>query len=150
MSDKVLKVIEITHLGSLFPAYTTEAQAIEAFSSASRSQAEQPGSTKTRIVVVDPSRDLLAELKALLTRAGYEVLTTLYMGEASTLTRTTKPKVLVCGPGMMAVRTAAETIESLGQGDGDLKILWLPADFHTAEAGQAGRDLLSELQSLVA
>jgi anti-sigma B factor antagonist len=149
MSAKVLKVIEITHLGSLFPAWTSEAQAIEAFSTAPRSQGERTESLKTRIVCVDPSMDLLAGLNALLTRSGYEVYTTRYIGEASTLTRATRPKVLICGPGMADVPTAAATIDQLRQ-NADLQILQLPSDFHTSEAGQAGQDLVSQVQSLVA
>jgi len=34
--------------------------------------------------------------------------------------------------------------------NGRLQILQLPADFHTAEAGQAGQDLVAQVNSLVA
>lgn len=150
VSEKVLKVIEITGLATLFPAYASEAQAIEAFSRTAWSQTEQPGAPKTRIVCVDTSKDLLAGLNALLTRSGYEVFTTRYIGEAATLARATRPQVMICGPGLIAVPTAAATIERLRQGDGNLQILQLSPDFHTAEAGQAGQDLLSQVQALVA
>ena len=151
MSEKVLRVIEITSLGTLFPAYASEAQAIEAFSSSmARSQSEGQEPPKTRIVCVDTSKDLLAGLSALLTRSGYEVFTTRYIGEAATLAGATGPQVVICGPGMTAVPTAAATIERIRQSGRNLRILQLPPDFHTAEAGQAGQDLVAQVQALVA
>lgn len=147
-SDKVLRVIEITHLGSLFPTYKSEAEAIDAFSSAARNQDTRPEPLKIRIVCVDTSKDLLAGLNALLSRAGYEVLTTLYISEAATLTRATNPRVLICGPGVTSVPTAAAILDALRGSSGDLEILQLPSDYHTADAGQAGESLLSKLQAL--
>jgi anti-anti-sigma factor len=149
MSPKVYKVIELTHLESLFPAYTSEAEAIESFSIPSRSQNEQSETPKIRIVCVDPSKDLLAGLSASLTRSGYEVYTTRFMGEAATLTRATTARVLICGPGMAEVSTAADILDDLRQ-IGDFAILQLPSDFGTAEAGQASQELLSQLQALIA
>src|SRR6516162_9666340 len=73
MSPKMCKVIEITNLRSLFPFYGSEAEAIEAFSKREWNRDDQPETRETRIVCVDPSKDLLAGLYALLNRAGYGV-----------------------------------------------------------------------------
>lgn len=149
MSPKVLKVIEMTNLGSVFPAYPSEEQAIEAFSAAPRAGKDGFDSSKVRIVCVDTSKDLLAGLSALLTRSGYEVLSTRYIGDAVTLIKTMRPRVVICGPGMSTVPNASATVDNLRQ-TGKLDVLNLPTGFYTAEAGQAGQDLVSQVQALIA
>lgn len=148
LSPTVAKVIELTNLTTLFHPYTTEAHAIAAFSSGHRTPGASFGSSKPRIVCVDPSINLLAGLSALLTRSGYEVFTTCYVGEASTLVGATAPKLVICGPGVTGVPTGPAAIEKFRQ-NGRLRILELPADFHTAEAGQAGQDLVAQVRSLI-
>jgi hypothetical protein len=147
---KVFKVIEITNLRSLFPPYGSEAEAIQAFSEREWNRDDQPETRKTRVVCVDPSEDLLAVLYALLSRAGYYVFTTRYIGDAAVLAKANRPSVLICGPGMIAVPTVPGTIEKLRQNSADTRVLQLPSDFRTAEAGQASQELLSQLSALVA
>jgi anti-sigma B factor antagonist len=149
LSPTVSKVIALTNLEVLFHPYTTEAHAIAAFSSGHRTQGESLGSSKTRIVCVDPSSNMLASLYALLTRSGYEVFTTPRPGDAETLVRAVAPALLICGPGIMDVPRGAAMIQKFRQ-SGRLQILQLPADFHTAEAGQAGQDLVAQVNSIVA
>src|SRR5215472_5823075 len=60
MPPKILKVIEVTSLTSLFPHYNSEAEAIEAFSRTDRNRDDQPELSRIKIVCVDPSKDLLA------------------------------------------------------------------------------------------
>jgi anti-sigma B factor antagonist len=150
LSPVILKTIEITNLRILFPPYASEAEAIDAFSSAPRTPSEPYGSSKTRIVCVDTSNDLLAGLSALLTSSGYEVFTTRYVGEAATLVNATCPKVVICGPGMKAVPTGPAVIEKIRKSSVKPQIMHLPSDFHIAEAGQAGQELLSQVRSLMA
>ena len=149
MSPKVLRVIEMTKLAGLFPVYASEAEAIEAFATAESRDDEQLKTSKVTVVCVDPSKDLLAGLHALLSRAGYEVFITRYLGEATALAKATKPAVLICGPGMITVPTASGTIEKLRQ-DGGIQVLQLPSDFHTTEAGQAGEELVAHVEALTA
>jgi len=149
LSPTVAKVIELTHLETLFHPYTTEAHAIAAFSSGHRTPGDSLGSSKTRIVCVDPSSNLLAGLNALLTRSGYEVFTTPRLGDASALVRVVAPALVICGPGIMDLSTGPAMIEKFRQNE-HLQILQLPADFHTAEAGQAGQDLVAQVNSLMA
>jgi hypothetical protein len=99
---------------------------------------------------VDPSKDLLAGVYALLSGAGYEVFTTCYLSEATALAKASKPTVLICGPGMSAVPTASAAIEKLRQNGGGIQVLQLPSDFQTAEAGEAGRGLLSQVRAATA
>jgi len=126
---KILKVIEVTSLTSLFPHYHSEAEAIEAFSWTDRNREDQPELSRIKIVCVDPSKDLLASLHALLARSGYLVFTTRYLGEAATLTKAIRPTVVICGPGMMDVSATAGIVEQLTKNHGRLKLLQLPSDF---------------------
>jgi anti-anti-sigma factor len=147
-SQRVLKVMEMTNLLALFPVYTSEAQAIAAFSDVPPSSVERSGLSKTRVVCLDTSKDLLAGLTALLTRSGYEVMSTRYISEAVTLVKVTRPKVVICGPGVATVPNSAAVIENL-KSSGKLDVITLPPDFYTAEAGQAGQDLVAQVQSLM-
>jgi anti-sigma B factor antagonist len=149
MSPTVLKVMEITNLNTLFPAHASEAEAINAFSHAPRSQGDKFGSAKTRIVCVDTSSNLLAGLNGLLTSSGYEVFVTRFVGEATTLVKAIRPKVVICGPGVLASPVGPEAIAKFRQNAG-LQILQLPPDFQTTEAGQAGQELVAQVQSLAA
>jgi anti-sigma B factor antagonist len=150
VSAKVTSAIEITHLGSLFPAYGSEAEAIGAFDEVGAGPGAISISSKTRIVCLDPSRDLLAGLYALLSQAGYEVFTTRFAGDAAALAKTNMPSILICGPGMITVPAAPGVIERLQRDGAGLEIWQLPADFQTAEAGKAGQQLLSRLQKAIA
>jgi anti-anti-sigma factor len=149
LSPTVAKVIQTTNLETLFHPYTTEAHAIAAFSSGHRTHGESLGSSKSRIVCVDPSNNLVAGLNALLTRAGYEVFTTHRLGDTSTLVGAVAPVLVIFGPGVMGLPTGPAMIEKFRHNE-RLRILQLPADFHTAEAGQAGQDLVAQVNSLVA
>ena len=103
MPPNILKVLEVTNLTSLFPPYTSEGEAIDAFSLTERRRDHQPETPAVKIVCVDPSKDLLAGLNALLTRSGYHVFTTQYVGEAATLAKAIRPAVVIWGPGMIGV-----------------------------------------------
>jgi len=147
LSPTVAKLIEVTNLKGLFPPYATEAQAVA--SHRPHHAAEKLGKSKTMIVCIDPSSNLLAGLNALLTRADYEVFTTRYIGEAATLVRTIGPHLVICGPGMRELPTGPAVIEKFRQ-HARYQILELPPDFRTQEAGQAGQELLSQVRALVA
>jgi hypothetical protein len=78
---------------------------IEAFSGGRRSD-QTPGAPSTaKILYVDTSPDLLAYVSALLKRAGYEVFTSRYLGEALTLAKVIKPNVVICGAGVPELTT---------------------------------------------
>ena len=150
LSPFVLKVLQVTNLLSVFLTYATEAEAIEAFGGGLRSAHAGQGSSKTRIVCIDPSRDLLAYLDALLKRSGYEVFTTRSSGEAVTLISATRAAAAICGPGMMAAATGEFTVEKIRKAAPQVRILKLSADFSTAAAGDAGVALINNLQALLA
>ena len=95
---------------------------------------------------IDSSHDLLAYLSALLKRSGYEVMTTRNPSDAQLFIKVTRPQLLICGPGIQANQTA---MKGFGDIKPKLELLLLPGDFSTAEAGQAGTDLVNRLRSIL-
>src|SRR5271154_1071649 len=142
LSPFVFQVLQATNLLSVFHPYASEQEAIAAFSARSQSPDEFYQSSSTRVVCLDNSLDLLAYLKVLLQRAGYEVFTTRHPSDAVALVVGTKPGVVVCGPGM---RANESLIEKFQQSAPNVKLLHLPPDFSTSEADQAGSDLVNRL-----
>jgi anti-sigma B factor antagonist len=122
LSPFVLRVLQVTNLLSVFHAYASEKEAMGAFSDASRSHATG-GKSETGILCIDPSSTLLAYISVLMKRSDYTVHTTRYPGEIMTLVTATMPRVVISGPGV--------------------------PDFSTAEAGQAGVDLVKSVKALL-
>ena len=145
----VLRVLQMTNLLTVFATYQSEKDAIEAFFGGLRSDRTPPASSAAKILCVDTSPDLLAYLSTLLKRAGYEVFTSRYLGEATTLVNVIKPNVVICGAGVAELTTGAAALEKFRQSGLGIQVLHLPADFSATEAGQAGVDLLDRLQSLL-
>ena len=104
--------------------------------------------SRTRIICIDASKDLLAYVRALLTRSGYEVHTAANLVDAKILVSAMKPQMVICGAGMLGMPMAAAALEKFRQSP-HVQVLQLPSDFSTAEAGQAGVDLIDQVQSLL-
>lgn len=147
VSPFVTKVLEVTNLRSVLASYASEQDALQAFHKAPPLPKESFESAKTRIVCTDESHDLLAYLKALLARSGYEVMTTRRPSEAVTLVKVTRPHLVICGPGMQANQIAMDGLRAGAHG---AQLLLLPADFSAADAGHAGTNLVEQVRSLIA
>jgi anti-sigma B factor antagonist len=145
----VLRVLQMTKLLAVFAPYQSEKEAIEAFSGGRRSDQTPVAASAAKILCVDTSPDLLAYVSSLLKRAGYEVFTSRYLGEAITLVNVIKPNVVICGVALAELTTGAAALEKFRQSGLGIQVLHLPADFSATEAGQAGVDLLDRLQSLL-
>ena len=130
----------------MFHTYESEKEAIEAFSWALAPPEKTSGTPATRIVCIDGSNDLLAYLNVLLKRAGYEVFTTKYLSDAMILIRATKPRIVIYGSGM---QTSESAIEKFRETVPNVQVLLLPADFSTAEASQAGTELVDRVRSVL-
>jgi len=146
VSPFLLQVLQVTNLLRIFPMHASEAEAIQAFSKGKQFQEDTFEASKTRIVCIDPSHDLLAYLSALLKRSGYEAITTRNPSDALLFMRVTKPQVLICGPGMQANEPA---MKGFAEAKPNVQILHLPSDFSTGEAGQAGMELVSRIRQLL-
>jgi anti-anti-sigma factor len=147
LSPFVTKVLEVTNLRNVLSCHATEQEAAQAFRNAPQRPKESFEDAKTRIVCTDDSHDVLAYLKALLTRSGYEVLTTRRPSEALTLVKVTRPHLVICGPGMQANEVA---MDGLRAGAPGARLLVLPSDFSAADAGHAGTNLVEQVRSLIA
>jgi anti-sigma B factor antagonist len=146
LSPFLLQVLQVTNLLRIFPIYASETEAIHAFSKGPQVREETFGASGTRIVCTDTSSDLLAYLSALLKRSGYEVFTTRQPSDALLFVRVTRPRVLICGPGMQTNESAMKGFREFNPG---VELLLLPPDFSTSEAGQAGIDLVNRIRLLL-
>ena len=146
LSPFVEQVLGATNLLKVFQPCASEKEAMEAFSvhRVTAQDAAQPAAT--RIVCLDSSLDVLAYLKLLLQRSGYEVFTTRYLSDAVALAVGTKPRLLVCGPALHGNDSVAEKVR---QSAPAVQLLHLPADFSTSEADQASRHLVDRVRSLL-
>ena len=145
VSPFVQGVLKATNLHTVFEAHASEREAMNAFSAQAPSAAKEMHATRTKILCLDPSSDVLAYLNALLERSGYEVFTTRILADAVTLLKATRPDIVVLGPAIHADRRATELFQKT---DSKVQLLLLPADFSTAEASQAGLDLVERIRSL--
>ena len=147
VSPFVLQVLEVTKLLSVLPTHSTEAEAIAAFRD--RVHHEAIESSRTRIVCIDTSKDLLAYVRALLTGSGYDVHTAWNLADGKNLVSAMKPQMVICGAGILGLPMAAAAIEKFRQSGPNVRVIHLPSDFSTAEAGQAGMDLVNRVRSLL-
>src|ERR1700723_2465030 len=77
--EHLRKVLELCHLTSLFDAHESEERAVAAFyHQAARS--DTPVSSGHSVLCLDSNADILAYLRELLRRAGYEVHTSSKLG----------------------------------------------------------------------
>jgi anti-anti-sigma factor len=147
LSPFLLQVLQVTNLLRIFPICASESEAIQAFSEGRQFLQETFGGSRTRIVCTDTSSDLLAYLSALLKRSGYEVFTTRQPSDAIMFVRVTGPRFLICGPGIQTNESAMKGFREITSKT-NVQLLLLPSGFSTAEAGQAGIDLVDRIRLL--
>jgi anti-sigma B factor antagonist len=148
LSPFVHSVLKATNLLGVLHPYEDETAALTAFSQrpAAASSGKHAAPSRTRVLCVDPSSDVLSYMVAILQRAGFEVQSTRYLGDAMTLSTVSRPQAIVCGPGVQTTGAAYEKFRRL---DSRASFLMLPADFHTSDAGDAGLDLVQRVQALL-
>jgi anti-sigma B factor antagonist len=138
-------ILRIAHLHTIFEIYESEAQAVEAFRQ--RPIQEQPAAhgPKKKVLCVDESHDVLAYLGLLLRRSGYEVMTTQSVSDFVRFLTATRPHGVLAGHGMRGNERIAEALKRAGP---QVPVLFLPAEFSTAEASEAGRELVERMGAL--
>jgi len=146
LSPFVHKVLKATNLLGAIPTYATEKEAVDAFSEGSGPVEKTSATPITKIVCLDSSSDLLAYLKAMLTRAGYEVFTAKQLSDAKTFVVATGCRVVIYGLG---AQTGESVIEKFKESHPKVQVLLLPADFSTAEASAASTELLERVRSVL-
>jgi anti-anti-sigma factor len=146
LSPFLLKVFETTKLAGVFHAYASEKEAIDAFSHRQHHPQGSPHPSKRKVLCVEDSADLLAYLSVLLKRAGYDVVTTKNLGDATTFVKATKPELVVCGP---SAQTNGPLFERFRLSHPNVELLLLPLDFHATEAAEAGLNLVNRIQAVL-
>jgi anti-anti-sigma factor len=146
LSPFVVQVLQATNLLSVFHPYASEKEAIEAFSARPKAPAETSPASGSRIVCLDTSLDLLAYLKVLLRRSGYQVFSTQYPSDAVAFVIGARSSIVICGPGMRTNNAAIEKIRRSAPG---VQMVHLPPDFSTSEADQSAPDLVNRIRLLL-
>jgi anti-sigma B factor antagonist len=137
----IAEILRITKLRTIFESYATAADAIVAFYQ-SPTSVDTVDRFTTDILCVDPSDDVLAYVRQLLRQVGYGVLTANNLPDARILLTATQPKLLIVGAGLRA----AETFSRIAPGQ---MVIHLPDDFSQRDAGEAGRDLLDQVEAVL-
>jgi anti-anti-sigma factor len=138
------KVLKITNLNTLFDTHASEENAISAFYR--RSKVPEPAaSLGPSVVCVDKNADVLAYLRELLRRGGYEVHTTASLADALILIRVLRPLVLLVGPNVAGSPGAQQAFAAART---TVPVIDLGSDFSILDAGEAASRLLENLQAL--
>lgn len=143
-SQRINEAFKLTGLNTLFTVYDSEADAIAGFYDLP--SGKRAAVVDANILCVEQSPDVLAYIGQVLRQAGYVVITTTNLPDALTLLTATRPKVVVIGAALRAVRNtgAADTFNT--QADA-LKVVELPAGFSSQDAAAAGRELLDRVRT---
>ncbi len=141
--EHVRKVLEMSHLTNLFDAHESEEMAIASFYRPG-SRAETSAVTDRSVLCLDCNADVLAYLRELLRRAGYDVHTSSRLGDALLLMRVTHFDLLLVGPDMPA---SPATQHAFHAASASLPVIELGSEFSTSHAGEAGAGLLERIGS---
>jgi anti-sigma B factor antagonist len=140
--DAIHKVLGMTRLTTLFDAHESEENAVAAFYQ--RKAPAQPAPAGRPVLCVDPSADVLAYLREVLRREGYEVHTTSSLRDALILIRVVRPDLLLVSSDLAALPAAQQSFQTLC---GAVPVIDLGKDFCTLEAGTALSELLEKISA---
>ncbi len=143
--EHVRKVLELSHLASLFDAHDSEEKAVAAFYRPG-ARIEAPALTGRSVLCVDSNADVLAYLRELLKRGGYDVHTTSHVRDALILMRVTHFDLLVMAPGVGASPAAQQSFQAACA---NVPVVELGSDFSTSDAGEACAALLEKIEALL-
>lgn len=142
-SDNVSTVLQLTKLSSMFDTHPDEEAALAAFHQQTTLSAPQPRCSGA-VLCVEKSSDLLAYLREVLRRAGYEPLTSTNISDATVLLKSAQPRLVILGPG---VRSAGAPLESLRRAAASIPLIEIEAEFGTREPAEAAREILAQLEA---
>lgn len=137
----VRKVLEMSRLTSVFDAHESEEKAVAAFYNPG-ARAEAPVPTGSSILCLDSNADVLAYLRELLRRAGYDVQSSSRVADAMLLLRVTRFDLLLVGPDMTASQTSPPAFRDACA---RLPVIELGSEFSTSHAGEAAAGLLDAI-----
>jgi anti-sigma B factor antagonist len=141
--EHLLKILQMTNLTKLFETHESEEKAIAAFYRPGAG-AHTPELTGRSVLCLDSNGDVLAYLREVLRRAGYDVQTITRIGDAMILMRISKPDLLLLGADITASPAILESFQAACAG---LPLIELGPDFSTSHAGDASAELLQKIKA---
>ena len=141
LPETVRKVLEMSHLSSVFDTHESEEKAVAAFYG-SRVKVVSPARSGRSILCVERNADVLSYLRALLHRAGYEVQSTSHLGDALMLLRVTRFDLVLVG-----ADSATAAHHAFQSACASLPVVELSRDFSTLDAGEAAAGVLQQIES---
>ncbi len=142
--ELVRKVLELSHLTKLFDPQESEEAAVAAFYRPG-ARDEATVSTGRTVLCLDSNADVLAYLRELLRRAGYDVHTSSHRGDALMLMRVTRFDLLLAGPDMTS--SSAGALQAFQAACAKLPVIELGSEFSTLDAGEASTGLLDKIEA---
>jgi anti-sigma B factor antagonist len=139
--------LKITNLITLFDTHETQLEAISAFYQRTTSSTRATPS-EVQILCVDRSTDVLAYLRELLLRAGYNPLTNNNIPDSLILLTAARPKLVILGPNPPSDHPG-QIWERFRKAAMCFPVVELENDFSSREAGQAGAQLLGTVRALL-
>jgi len=136
-------LLNMTNLNRLFDVHDSEESAISAFYRATVA-CEDVRPSGAFVLCVDRSNDVLAYLRELLKRRGYEVQTTVSLPDALILLRASRPALLVVGPNLTASPATRQAFETACT---RMLVVEMGSEFSTLDAGEAASRLLESIQA---
>ncbi len=137
------KVLEMTRLATVFDAHESEEKAVAAFYRPAVA-AETPVRSGRSVLCLDSNVDVLAYLRELLHRAGYDVQSSCRMSDALLLLRVAHFDLLLVGPDKAA---SPASPQSFHDACASLPVIELGSEFSTRDAGEAGAGLLETIKA---
>jgi anti-sigma B factor antagonist len=139
--EHVRKVLQLSHLAKLFESHESEDNAVAAFYRAP-AHAEHPVAKGRSVLCIDRNVDVVAYIRELLRREGYDVHTSNNLRDATLLMRVTRFDLLLMGSDVTA---AAATEKSFRDCCSGVPVVELGSEFSTLEAGEAASGLLERI-----
>jgi anti-sigma B factor antagonist len=139
----VRKVLEMSRLTAVFDSHESEDKAVAAFYRP-EARAEAPVPTGRSVLCLDSNADVLAYLRELLRRAGYDVQSSSRVSDAVLLMRVAHFDLLLAGPGMTASPASPPAFQTACA---KLPVIELGSEFSTSHAGEAGAGLLETIEA---
>jgi anti-sigma B factor antagonist len=144
---EIYHTLKITNLITLFDTHETQLEAISALYQRTTSSTRVTPS-EVQILCVDRSTDVLAYLRELLLRAGYNPLTNNNIPDSLILLTAARPKLVILGPNPPSDHPA-QIWERFRKAAMCFPVVELENDFSSREAGQAGAQLLGTVRALL-
>jgi len=141
--ETIDKILKVTNLTRLFDTHASEESAISAFYRR-KGAAEQPAPSGPVVLCVEQNNDVLAYLREVLGRGGYEVHTSNSLRDSLILMRVTRPALVLVGPSLGASPAARQAFDAACA---NVTVMELGNGFSTLEAGDAGVQLLTNIQA---